>query len=108
MPETGSMNQAEISKWQEQESIKLFLRYPGLLLMSTIKGLAKMMLVPGEKDLLEHVGLRYAETGGVIGDLLRLSSGDYIRKWLDEYWSQFFISILSAMYLFVVYLAACL
>jgi 4-amino-4-deoxy-L-arabinose transferase-like glycosyltransferase len=83
--------------------LMILARYPHLAVLSWLRGVAKMLIIPGETTFLRYLGIPEAGEQGVIGDLLRLKREAYFAKWLGIYRVQFFTSILVLVYLGMMY-----
>jgi 4-amino-4-deoxy-L-arabinose transferase-like glycosyltransferase len=64
-----------------RRSLEVMKENPWLTLQSALEGLAGFLLVPGLPDLMAYLGLEPPPTGPV-GDLLRLSPGQYWERWV--------------------------
>ena len=100
------MDSSQGGESYKQLGMNIIKQYPWLLPISISRGLAKMMLVPGENSFMEYLGLPVAESGGVIGDLRRISLQTFVSKWLLNYRLQFSIFFLGGLYLLVIYIGS--
>jgi len=106
LPNTEGMSTAQKAELYTSEGSAIIRHHPLLLIRSMGRGLAKMMLIPGVDGLLKHLGLPLAPEGGPVGDLGRLSIGDYLIKWVGTYQLHFFVCVLTIIYLAALYLGA--
>jgi len=102
VPQWARRTPQEEALWMREEGRKLLMAHPVLLLRSVLRALARMMLLPGESELLKYLGLRLEQTGAM-GDLLRLPIGAYVRKWPIGNPFLFSAFLLAAGYLYLLY-----
>lgn len=102
-PGLGGITSIQNNDSYKQLGITIIKQYPWLLPLSISRGLAKMMLIPGENSLMEYLGLPVAKTGGVMGDLLKIPLTTYVNKWFLHYPLQFAVFFFAGIYLLVLY-----
>ncbi len=108
LPVLAGSGSAELEKLCRERAASIIIRNPGWFALSTIQGMAKMILVPGENSLTEFFSLPDAPSGGALGDLRRISIQEYLRKWLGTYRIQFLLFLGIGIYLMILYVGAIL
>jgi len=84
LPNREELSIDERNKLSKQVAISIIVKNPFIYLKALTHGIARMMFVPGEAELVTHLTYKGGELEkeGPAGDLLRLSFNDYMRKWL--------------------------
>jgi 4-amino-4-deoxy-L-arabinose transferase-like glycosyltransferase len=105
VPDTGGLSRPEVYSLYGRVGMSVIRKHPFLFLRSFMNGAGKMMVVPGETGLLDYMGAD-ADTRGCMGDMRRLSFGEYTEKWFVEKPGLFASFLLAACYLLFIYLCA--
>lgn len=100
--DTGDMSHAELGEMYTREGLKLIGSNPSLFFSSALNGAVRMLFIPGAGGVLEYLGMP-VEREGAMGDLLRISTVDYVKKWLVGNPVQFIAFVLTELYLLCVY-----
>lgn len=88
-----------------REGAALIAHHPLLFLRDQLRGLARMLAVPGEGDLLKYLGIAIPATGPA-GDLLRLEGREFLRRWIAGHLALLLVFSLTLAYLLFVYACA--
>jgi 4-amino-4-deoxy-L-arabinose transferase-like glycosyltransferase len=83
------------------EYLRLLAAHPLLALRSAGGGALRMMAGTGEDALTRLLGLP-GEGGGPLGDLRRLTRGEYVEKWLGRFKARFWLFLLALAHLLLL------
>jgi 4-amino-4-deoxy-L-arabinose transferase-like glycosyltransferase len=102
LPNIEELSIDERNKLSKQKAMSVIVNNPFIYLKVLTHGIARMMFVPGEGEVVTYLTYKGGELekDGPAGDLLRLSFNDYMRKWLLKsdvflWWSCAFIYIIT-------------
>ena len=84
LPNIEELSIDERNKLSKQKAMSVIVNNPFIYLKALTHGIARMMFVPGEGEVVTYLTYKGGELEkeGPAGDLLRLSFNDYMRKWL--------------------------
>ena len=95
---------AEWFRRYAKEGRRLAWQHPFLFIKIHLRGMAAVVFSPGERQLALNVGLPEPETGPG-ADIVRLSPGEYMSKWLGDNRARFAAFCLAGAYLAILYVA---
>lgn len=90
------------ARWRK-EGLDIIRQHPLVFLRVETEGLVRLFITPGHETLASALGYP-TETTGPLGDLRRLSPGDYVDKWLVQNPVHFLLCGYAIFYLLVIYL----
>ena len=101
-----SEDRADAYRNYTQVGLAVLQENPGLAFKGLVRGLMGELLVPITPELLAYLG-QSPGPGGPLGDIGRLSGGEYWCKWVDERPLELFTTLAGLIYLLALY-AGCL
>lgn len=106
LPDTKGWPREKLHLLYARKGLSLICRYPLLYIKVMVKWIMRMMISPGDTHLTVYLGIKDAnEKTGPLGDLLRCSFSQYLRKYLLERPLEFIIFVLALAYLLILYTA---
>lgn len=106
LPDTKGWPREKSHLLYARKGSSLICRYPLLYIKVMVKWMMRMMVSPGDTHLTVYLGIKDAnEKTGPLGDLLRCSFSQYLRKYLLERPLEFIIFVLALAYLLILYTA---
>lgn len=96
---------AELAAVYQGEGLRIIRSHPRIFVQSELRGIARLLFEPGERMVSAHVGTMATDEGPG-GDVVRLSPGAYVRKWLGRYPARFLLFVFAVLYLLVVYVGS--
>lgn len=103
-PEKSSMPTKDYYDKMMSRGMKIILSHPFLAVKDQMKGAVNMLMGPGYYIFLEYLGIKT----GFLGDIFRLSYGQYMAKWVANgnrvaFVIGYMVSFFSIAYMFILY-----
>jgi 4-amino-4-deoxy-L-arabinose transferase-like glycosyltransferase len=92
--------------WNEtwrKVGIGILLENPAISLKQYVQSLADIFIGPGSETLANLVGMGI-KTSSPLGDLLRLSPGEYVERWIYPHPFYFSVFVVSMLHMLLIYL----
>jgi 4-amino-4-deoxy-L-arabinose transferase-like glycosyltransferase len=92
--------------WNEtwrKVGIGILLENPAIFLKQYVRSLADIFIGPGSETLANLVGMGI-KTSSPLGDLLRLSPGEYVERWIYPHPFYFSVFVVSMLHMLLIYL----